>query len=135
MMKWKTLTLALLLCLVASTSAQAVDWEKIFCLPWSVPQCVKPTCCDDYCPKSMPCVPQVRCFTCDDYCPKSAPCVKKICRFGCDDYCYKCPPRLLCPPTTFLKCAPSSSSCSACKQCVAQRGGMCKSCQKASDSR
>ncbi len=129
-MKWKTTTLALLICLVANASAHAVDWEKIFCLPWCVPECKKPVCCDDYSPKSMPCVPKVCRFTCDDYCPKSEPCTKKICSFGCDDYGYKCPPRLLCPPTSFLKCVPTTSSCSRCKQSAAHGQGKCSSCRQ-----
>ena len=128
-MKWKAIALAVVLGLTANSSAQAVDWGKIFCLPWCVPKCDQPTCCDDYCPKRMPCVPEIRCFGCDYYCPKCEPCTKQVCCFGCDDYCFKCPPLLRCPPCTDLKCVPGSARCASCSQGTA---APCTSCSERS---
>ena len=107
-MKQTTLALAVLIGLLTSSSAQAVDWAKIFCVKWCVPHCSQPACCDDYCPKCEPCVPQICRFGCDDYCPKCEPCVPQIRCFGCDDYCPKCPPKLICPPCSDLRCVPTS---------------------------
>ena len=125
-MKWKAVALAGIVCLFASSSAEAVDWDKILCLDWYRPLCIQKTCCDDYCGKPVPCVPRVRCFECDDYRPKCEPCAKRICCFGCDDYCYKCPPVIRCPSCAHLKCVPTAGTSCAC----GKTSGPTDSCQE-----
>jgi len=73
--------------LVLLTATARADLHRL--LSWNMcwPNCVTKTCCDDYCPKPMPCV-------------------KRTCNFGCDDYCPKCPPTIRCAPTAGLKCVP-----------------------------
>ncbi len=112
-----------IVCLLVSSPAEAVEWNKIFCLDWCWPQCVRKTCCDDYCAKPMPCVPRVRCFECDDYGSKCEPCPKRICCFGCDDYCYKCPPVIKCPSCANLKCVPTTGAACSCGQAVGPTPG------------
>jgi len=92
--------------LVLLTATARADLHRL--LSWNMcwPNCVTKTCCDDYCPKPMPCVKRTCNFGCDDYCPKPMPCVKRTCNFGCDDYCPKCPPTIRCAPTAGLKCVP-----------------------------
>ena len=107
-MKWKTLLPVLLVSLWATSSAQAMNWNAFFCLDRCWPDCIKKVCCDDYCPKPMPCVKRVCKFGCDDYCPKPEPCVKKTRATRCDDYRPKCPPVIKCPPCGHLKCAPAA---------------------------
>src|SRR5262245_32864567 len=70
----------------------------------AVPNCVCKYCCDDYCPKPLPCVCGIRNFCCDDYCAKPYPCPACVKASCCDDYCPKCPPRIFCPPNSNLKC-------------------------------
>ena len=105
-MKWNNFALALAVVIGCTSTAGAVDFGLLLSLTKCWPDCVKQTCCDDYCPKSMPCVPQVKCFGCDDYRPKCEPVVKKVCCFGCDDYCSKCEPVIKCAPPTMLRCIP-----------------------------
>ncbi|HEX3997479.1 MAG TPA: hypothetical protein VHX65_02900 [Pirellulales bacterium] len=73
-------------------------------------------CCDDYCPKPLPCTAPFCCFGCDDYCGKPLPTVTPFCCFGCDDYCPKpcvvvaplcCGPNYTCGPAP--RCNPSQS--------------------------
>ncbi len=123
-MRNRAIPLALLLCLLAGRSASAVDWGNLFCWDWCWADCVRKTCCDDYCAKPMPCVAKVRCFGCDDYCPKCAPYTKKICAFGCDDYCPKCPPVITCAPGDHLKCVSTSGPCCSCG------AASCQTCDK-----
>ncbi len=121
--------LALVICPLACSSVYAVDWAKIFCVKWCVPDCPQPKCCDDYAPKCAPCVPKITCFGCDDYCPKCEPCVPPIGCFGCDDYCAKCPPKLTCPPCVDLRCV-STASCGRCQgacRCASSAAGPCGS--------
>lgn len=62
---------------------------------------VVPFCCaDDYCPKSLPCVPCLRLPTCDGrYCRKASPCLSYYhTSRRMDDYCQKPLPQL-CRPT------------------------------------
>jgi hypothetical protein len=71
-------------------------------------------CPDDYCSKSLPCVPTNARGCVDDYCPKTLPCVPPNPKGCVDDYCPKtcpillgsnCDPRYLCgPPENCLKC-------------------------------
>jgi hypothetical protein len=102
----------------------AILATAIFALGWVVPieagdfwsrllpakcrpiDCVGGYCCDDYCPKSPPCIVGPCGFCCDDYCPKPPPCIVGPCGFCCDDYCPKCPPTLCCPPAPGLQCGP-----------------------------
>ena len=106
-MPWKTHCLAVVLAVLVSSAAHAADLGRL--LPWKMcwPDCIKKTCCDDYCPKPIPCVPRICCFGCDDYMYKCEPCVKRMCCFGCDDYCPKCEPVIRCAPCTNLKCVPT----------------------------
>ncbi len=69
-MPWKTSLLAVALAAFASSAARAVDFGPL--LPWHAcwPNCITKTCCDDYCPKPMPCVLRIDCFGCDDYMPQ-----------------------------------------------------------------
>ena len=56
---------------------------------------------NDYCPKSLPCVPPNAKGCVDDYCRKTLPCVPPNARGCVDDYCpKKCPLFLgkLCEP-------------------------------------
>jgi hypothetical protein len=133
-MKLKTMVLAMVVCLIVNSAAHAIDWEKIFCLQWCIPDCPQPKCCDDYCPKPIPCVPPVRCFGCDDYCPKCEPCTKEVCCFVCDDYCYKCPPKIVCPPCCDPKCVPTAT-CAECCQGDECRGGCSNGCKTGYDTR
>ena len=106
-MSWKSSCLATVLAVFLASAAQAGDHGLL--LPWTMcwPDCIKKTCCDDYCPKPAPCVPRIGCFGCDDYMYKCEPCVKRMGCFGCDSYCPKCPPVIRCAPTTGLKCVPT----------------------------
>jgi hypothetical protein len=123
-MKYRSVCFALLLTAVAASQASAVDLGLLFaCSPCCWPKCIQQTCCDDYCPKPEPCVPEVRCFGCDDYCPKCEPCTPPVQCFGCDDYTPKCEPVIRCGPTPNLKCVPtgpifSTCDCGKCKKCL-----------------
>lgn len=134
-MNRKTMTLVAILPLLMAGSAHAVDWSEIFQFRWCLPNCSQPACPDDYCPKSMPCPPQVRCFSGDDYVPKRAPCVEQYGRCGeftfmRDDYRPKCPPRFHCSPREALTCVGTDGCCGegvffsrdrGCRDC--RRGG------------
>lgn len=90
-------------CLAARAGEPPVCRQKSQCSqPTWCEGCCQPICCcpDDYCRKSIPCVPCLRGpWCCDDYCHKSLPCLPCT-PLGrcCDDYCEKpcpaCPPRL-----------------------------------------
>ncbi|MCU0959623.1 MAG: hypothetical protein MUF48_05915 [Pirellulaceae bacterium] len=103
----RKISLPILLAVVAlaAAPARAADWG-LFLPPLCWPECFRKLCCDDYCPKPLPCVPRVSCFGCDDYQGKCAPCVRRLGCFGCDDYCPKCPPAIRCAPAADLKCVP-----------------------------
>lgn len=105
MLRKISLPLLLALAAVTATGAQAGE-RRLFLPPFCWPDCICPRCCDDYCPKPLPCVPRVCALGCDDYCPKCPPWVRRLCCFGCDDYCPKCPPTIRCAPTADLKCIP-----------------------------
>ncbi len=99
-----------LLTLLASSAMSvppALAAERgLFLPPICWPDCVRPRCCDDYCPKPWPCVRRVACFGCDDYQSKCPPCVRRVSCLGCDDYCPTCPPVIRCAPVTDLRCVP-----------------------------
>lgn len=63
-------------------------------------------CCDDYCPKPMPCVRCAPLGCCDDYCPKLMPWTKPLCYCGPNDYCPK-------PWICVRPCWPAWYSCGA----------------------
>jgi hypothetical protein len=68
------------------------------CKQWQERKC---WCPDDYCTKTLPCVPPNRKGCVDDYCPKPLPCVTPNAKGCVDDYCPKtCPLFLgkLCEP-------------------------------------
>ncbi len=71
-----------------------------------IPDCIRKWCCDDYCPKPIPCPVNLKCFGCDCYQAKCAPCPVGVKCFRCDDYCPKPLPCIFCPPNCHLKCAP-----------------------------
>jgi hypothetical protein len=77
------------------------------------PEALLRGCCDNYCPKPLPCVNYICCICGpDDYCGKPCPCVR--CFWGCcpDCYCRKpCPD--LCRPLAadYFTCAGSSVRC------------------------
>jgi hypothetical protein len=102
----RLLPLAILL-LGCSTANRASG--EIFDCKVDVPDCVQKYCCDDYCPKSMPCAKPARPGCCDKYCGKPLPCTREICCFGCDDYDVKCTPVVICPCLK-LSC-PRGSDC------------------------
>lgn len=56
-------------------------------------------CCDNYCPKPMPCIPCVPLGKCpDNYCRKPTPCIMSPVRGCCpDNYCRKPLPYLCWP--------------------------------------
>jgi len=85
---------------------------------WSMPRlraAWQERCCwcpDDYCAKSLPCVPPNLQGCCDDYCAKSLPCVPPNLQGCCDDYCPRtCPLWLgsLCAP--WYRCGPAPGCC------------------------
>jgi hypothetical protein len=107
-MKWSWPLLVFLPLIAAAVESRAGDGAArirfgVACLP----DCVGGYVCDDYCPKSAPCVRPLSCFRCDDYCPKTMPCVQPVQCFGCDDYCRKCPPAVCCPQRNWSPCHPS----------------------------
>jgi hypothetical protein len=108
-MTWKTRFVALLLIVGATPAVRAIDVGILLACHACWPACICKTCCDDYCPKPEPCVPQVRCFGCDDYTPKCEPCTPRIRNFGCDLYDRKCEPVFTCPPASELKCGPAQA--------------------------
>jgi hypothetical protein len=58
-------------------------------MQWQQRQC---WCPDDYCPKTLPCVPPTARGCVDDYCPKALPWVPPNARGCVDDYCPRpCP--------------------------------------------
>ncbi|MEX2188832.1 MAG: hypothetical protein WD875_18630 [Pirellulales bacterium] len=81
---------AIALVLHASQAASGEQWTARAAAATSAePRCSLRTWCEG-CPVSKPC-------HCDDYCPKSAPCVRppNWC-WHCPDYDAKCPPPLPC---------------------------------------
>ncbi|QDV74805.1 hypothetical protein [Botrimarina mediterranea] len=70
--------------------------------------CPQKYCCDDYCPKPLPCPPRADCCRlCDNYCHKPLPCPPCVdCRRFCDDYCPKPLPCLRCRSTEHDVCIP-----------------------------
>jgi hypothetical protein len=73
---------------------------------WAHRQC---WCPDDYCRKSLPCVPANEKGCVDDYCRKSIPCVPANPKGCVDDFCRKtCPIFLgsLCEP--WYRCGPDA---------------------------
>lgn len=69
-------------------------------------------CPDDFCPKSVPCIPSLRsCFGCDDYCSKPAPtlCWPRT-HFCPDDFCRKELPYLCWPASPWMRCSPCEST-------------------------
>jgi hypothetical protein len=104
-MNWRRITFsAVFMLLVCQPVMAGNHFGSFFNLGKYWPNCVSKVCCDDYCPKPLPCVQQVGCGVCDDYCSKPVPCTKQVCCFGCDDYCKKCLPPIKCPPCTGLIC-------------------------------
>ena len=74
------------------------------CAEWRWRRC---WCPDDYCRKTLPCVPPNAKGCVDDYCPKTLPCVPPNAKGCVDDYCpTKCPLFLggLCEP--WYTCGP-----------------------------
>jgi hypothetical protein len=74
------------------------------CAEWRWRRC---WCPDDYCPKTLPCVPPNAKGCVDDYCQKALPCVPPNAKGCVDDYCpKKCPLFLggLCEP--WYTCGP-----------------------------
>jgi hypothetical protein len=63
-------------------------------------------CPDDYCPKTLPCVPPVPKGCVDDYCPKTLPCVPPVAKGCVDDYCPKTCPIVLKCWEPWYKCCP-----------------------------
>ena len=106
-MSWKTPLIVVVLAAATSSAACAADGGRLWSWRLCWPNCIQKTCCDDYCPKPLPCTPRIGCFGCDDYLCKCAPCVPRIGCFGCDDYCPKCAPVWRCAPATHLKCVPT----------------------------
>ena len=102
-MNLKTLALLLALGVLGPSPASAIGIRP-FDLGACWPKCITKFCCDDYCPKAMPCVSQNCRFVCDDYCPKPAPCARRIRTKGCDDYCKKPLPRIHCPTRSCSSC-------------------------------
>ncbi len=85
-------TIALLV--LASRAEAEHGWWRGTC--WAPSRCSHP-CCDNYCPKPIPCPPGRPCTTCDDYCRKPIPCVCVPLPRVCESYCPKPLPRLTCP--------------------------------------
>ncbi len=88
---------ALMLMLLCATSVQASNYrEGLIQGKTCVPDCVRDYCCDDYCPKHVPCLHGIKTKCCDDYCEKPTPCIRRAC-IVCDDYRPKCQPQVPCP--------------------------------------
>jgi hypothetical protein len=98
------LTLLLGVCALAGTT-HGNWWCRLFWPGQNWPHCVGESCCDDYCPKPLPCPRSAGCFECPDYCPKGPPCPRCMCDFTCDDYCPKPVPKVRCPGVN-LECWP-----------------------------
>ena len=99
--------LVLSLCGLARAADHCDYWGHLFGRGACVPDCITLRCCDDYCPKPLPCVRGVSCFGCDDYCPKPLPRACGVNCFCCDDYCPKPLPCVrCCPPPVGLTCGP-----------------------------
>ena len=118
-MNWRRIIFTAVLMLLLCQPVMAGNhFTSLFSFGKCWPNCVKMVCCDDYCPKPMPCVRQVGCGVCDDYCRKPEPCAREVCCFGCDDYCKKCLPPLKCPPCKGLVCPPPEVKRMPCHQSV-----------------
>jgi hypothetical protein len=77
------------------------------CALWQARKC---WCADDYCPKTLPCVPPNARGCIDDYCRKTLPCVAPNPKGCIDDYCRKTCPILLgtnCEP--WYTCGPAQT--------------------------
>jgi hypothetical protein len=95
--------LALLMVAVLTPSSIAADTGPVATCCDARSCC---TCCDNYCPKLLPCVPCAPRGCCDSYCPKPMPWTKPLCYCGPNDYCPK--PCIYVPP-----CWPAWYSCGA----------------------
>jgi hypothetical protein len=76
-------------------------------------------CPNDYCPKTLPCVPPNAKGCVNDYCPKSLPCVPPNPKGCVDDYCRKtCPLTLgkVCEPW-YICGAPQGCGAEPCRSC------------------
>jgi hypothetical protein len=117
--------LCLVALLVVSASAARAEepWVLFDGCHWAFPKPCgqgRPNCCwcpDDYCRKTLPCVPPNAKGCVDDYCRKSLPCVPPNARGCVDDYCPKtCPIFLgkLCEP--WYTCG-RLQDCGTCRNC------------------
>jgi len=82
------------------------------CDQWRQRKC---WCCDDYCPKKLPCIGPTAKGCVDDYCPKKLPCVPPNPKGCVDDYCRKTCPIVLpnqCEP--WYTCGPAKAACAQC---------------------
>lgn len=113
------------LLLVCATVAQADEPTPLFdgCR-WIFPRLRdewRQRCCwcpDDYCPKSLPCVPCNLKGCVDDYCPKSLPCAACNAKGCVDDYWPKtCPIFLWKPCSSCLSCGPLEENAGPCRRC------------------
>ena len=102
-MKWYTFIVFSALVVTLFQPAHGAGLEHLDC--W--PDCIKQYCCDDYCPKGLPCVCPLDYFERDDYCRRKLPVTCATLCWKCDDYCPKRLPRVCCPP--FLKCPQAAS--------------------------
>jgi hypothetical protein len=98
--------IALIACMAMPSPSSAQDSRLGLKPSIRIPDCIRKWCCDDYCPKPLPCPVPVQCFSSDCYRAKLLPCPVAVKRFSCDDYCLKPFPSICCPPSQFLTCAP-----------------------------
>lgn len=95
---------AILIAVWVSSAAAAADFGPVDVRCDARSCCL---CCDDYCPKSMPCVPCAPNGCCNDYCAKPMPCTAPLNYCGPNDFCPK-PCNMYLPP-----CWPAWYSCGA----------------------